>query len=114
MSHDQSGASPVSPSLPRPGQPASSSEEQSPSRGWTHQELLSLIQDDSRHDELDQLLGRLTPEERAKLFEPDRGAVRMVRVWSHCMRLSLSSGACLMRDFVSIISRRLPEACYTG
>jgi len=49
--------------------PARPSEEKSPSRGWTHQELLPLIQDDSRHDELNHLLDRLTSEEQAKLFE---------------------------------------------
>jgi len=49
--------------------PARPSEEKSPSRGWAHQELLLLIQDDSRHDELNQLLDRLTSEEQAKLFE---------------------------------------------
>jgi len=60
----------VSPAPPDQLQlPARVSEEKSPSRGWTHQELLPLIQNDSKHDELNQLLGRLTPEERAKLLE---------------------------------------------
>jgi len=49
--------------------PARPSEEKSPSRGWTHQELLPLIQDDSRHDELDQLLSRLSAAERGELFD---------------------------------------------
>jgi len=63
----QSGPPPVAASPPDQLQlPA---EEKRPSRGWTHQELLPLIQDDSRHDELNQLLDRLTSEERAKLFE---------------------------------------------
>jgi len=61
---------PVNPAPPDQLQlPAQPSEGKSPSRGWTHQELLPLIQDDSRHDELNQLLGRLAPEEQAKLFE---------------------------------------------
>jgi len=63
----QSGPPPVAASPPDQLQlPA---EEKRPSRGWTHQELLPLIQDDSRHDELNQLLDRLTPEEQVKLFK---------------------------------------------
>jgi len=66
----QSGPPPVAASPPDQLQlPARPSEEKSPSRGWTHQELLPLIQDDSRHEELNQLLDRLTSEEQVKLFD---------------------------------------------
>jgi len=69
----QPGPPPVAASPPDQLQlPALPSEEKSPCRstsGWTHQELLPLIQDDSRHDELNQLLSRLSAAERGELFD---------------------------------------------
>jgi len=65
----QSGAPPAPASCDQLPLPSLLSEEKSPSRGWIHQEVLLLIQDDRRHEDLDRLLGRLIPEQRAKLFE---------------------------------------------